>query len=142
MYARGAIVGLTRGTGRAHLARAALEAIAYQTRDVIEAMAADTGQALARLRVDGGAAANDFLMQFQSDTLGVPVERPYCTDTTGLGAAYLAGLAVGYWDGPEDILRNWERDRLFQPELPQEGRAAGYAGWKRAVERAKDWVRD
>ncbi len=140
MYARGAIVGLTRGTTRAHLARAGLEAIAYQARDVLEAMQADAGLRLRTLRVDGGAAANDFLVQFQADLLGVPVDRPYTVETTALGAACLAGLAVGYWNGKAEIAANWGRERTFQPSLPPAEREALYAGWKRAVERAKGWA--
>jgi glycerol kinase len=133
--ARGAIIGLTRGSGRAHLARAALEAIAYQTRDVVDAMAADAGRALAEVRVDGGAAANDFLIQFQADILGVPVVRPRITETTGLGAAYLSGLATGVWGSTDEIARLWQADRRFDPALEPDQRDALYAGWRRAVAR-------
>ncbi|ADU51747.1 glycerol kinase [Thermaerobacter marianensis DSM 12885] len=138
-YARGTIVGITRGTGRAHLARAALESIAYQTRDVLSAMEADSGLTLSALRVDGGAVVNNFLMQFQADLLGVPVDRPVVNETTALGAAYLAGLAVGFWKNREEIEQFWQRDRRFEPAMPEETRERLYAGWKRAVERAKGW---
>ena len=138
-YARGTIVGITRGTGRAHLARAALESIAYQTRDVLGAMEADSGLTLSALRVDGGAVVNDFLMQFQADVLGVPVDRPVVNETTALGAAYLAGLAVGFWKSREEIEQFWQRDRRFEPAMPEDVRERLYAGWRRAVERAKGW---
>ncbi|QIA27491.1 glycerol kinase GlpK [Thermaerobacter sp. PB12/4term] len=138
-YARGTIVGITRGTGRAHLARAALESIAYQTRDVLGAMEADSGLALSALRVDGGAVVNNFLMQFQADLLGVPVDRPVVNETTALGAAYLAGLAVGFWRNREEIEQFWQRDRRFEPAMPEDVREKLYAGWKRAVERARAW---
>jgi len=130
---RGAIFGLTRGTLREHLARAALEAMAYQTRDVLAAMQADAGIELATLRVDGGAIANDFLAQFQADLLGVTVQRPRQTETTALGAAYLAGLAVGYWSGRGEIARQWQRERDFEPALAADARERLYADWKRAV---------
>ncbi|HEY8488818.1 MAG TPA: glycerol kinase GlpK [Thermaerobacter sp.] len=138
-YARGTIVGITRGTSRAHLARAALEAIAYQTRDVLGAMEADSGLTLSALRVDGGAVVNNFLMQFQADLLGVPVDRPVVNETTALGAAYLAGLAVGFWRNREEIEQFWQRDRRFEPAMPEDERERLYAGWKRAVERARGW---
>ncbi len=138
--ARGAIVGLTRGSNRAHIARATLEAIAYQTRDVIEAIEADSGVRLSELRVDGGAAANDLLLQIQADVLGRDVVRPAVLETTALGAAYLAGLAVGFWKDTEDVSRNWRVDRRFRPEMAEERREQLYAGWKRAVERAKGWA--
>ena len=140
MYARGAILGLTRGTGRAHIVRAALEANAYQVRDVVEAMVSDAGIPLRELRVDGGAAANDFLMQFQADLLGVPVVRPRVTETTALGAAYLAGLAVGFWKSQEEIAALWQVDRRFEPAMEADRRESLYRGWQRAVERAKGWV--
>lgn len=140
MYARGTIVGLTRGTNRAHLARAALEAIAYQCRDVLEAMQADAGLALTALRIDGGAAVNDFLAQFQADLLGVPVDRPHTVETTALGAAYLAGLTVGYWSSRDEIAAHWAKERTFEPSLPAAQREALYAGWRRAVERSRGWV--
>ncbi len=139
-YARGTIVGLTRGSGRAHIVRAALESIAYQTRDVLEAMHADSGLALSALRVDGGAVRNDFLMQFQADILGVPVQRPAVTETTALGAAYLAGLATGFWSSQEEIARQWAIEKTFEPRMPADQRDSLYAGWKRAVERAKAWA--
>jgi glycerol kinase len=139
-YARGTIVGLTRGTDRRHIARAALEALCYQSRDVLEAMAADSGIGLAALRADGGAAANDLLMQLQADLLGVPVQRPAVTETTALGAAYLAGLAVGYWSGLEEIAAQWRIDAEFEPTMSAERRDALYAGWQRAVERARGWA--
>jgi glycerol kinase len=141
-YARGTIVGLTRGTGRAHVVRATLESIAYQTRDVVEAMQADSGIALSALRVDGGAVSNDFLMQFQADILGVPVERPAVTETTALGAAYLAGLAVGYWSSQEEIAKQWRLERKFSPGMSSDERQTLYRGWKKAVERAKAWAED
>ena len=139
-YARGTIVGLTRGTDRRHLARAALEAICYQSRDLLEAMAADAGVHLAALRADGGASANDLLMQLQADLLGVPVQRPAITETTALGAAYLAGLAVGYWSGLEEIVTQWRVDSEFEPAMVPERRDALYAGWQRAVQRARGWA--
>ena len=138
-YARGTIVGITRGTGRAHLARAALESIAYQTRDVLDAMQADSGIRLEALRVDGGAVVNDFLMQFQADVLGVPVDRPVVNETTALGAAYLAGLAVGFWESREQIQQLWQRDRRFEPQMDEATRQALYGGWQRAVERSRSW---
>ena len=141
-YARGAIVGLTRGTGRAEIVRAALEAAAYQTRDVVRAMEADSGITLQELRVDGGMVANNWLMQFQADMLGVPVQRPLVAETTALGAAYLAGLAVGFWAGLDDITRNWAMDRQFAPEMASDSRERLYRGWRRAVERARGWARD
>ncbi len=141
-YARGTIVGLTRGTGRAHLVRAALEAIAYQTRDVLEAMQADSGLDLPGLRVDGGAAANDFLLQFQADILGVRVERPVVTETTALGAAYLAGLAVGFWESQDEIQSQWRIEKTFEPQMSADEREKLYAGWKKAVGRARDWATD
>ncbi len=140
-YARGTLVGLTRGTGRAHIVRAALESVAYQTVDVLEAMQNDAGVPLRSLRVDGGACANDFLMEFQADVIGVPIVRPRCVETTGLGAAYLAGLAVGYWESEEEIRRNAEIDRVFAPNMAQKRRNSLLSDWKRAVERAKQWVR-
>jgi glycerol kinase len=140
MYARGSIVGLTRGTGRAHITRATLESIAYQTRDVLDAMQADSGIELQSLKVDGGAVANNFLMQFQSDILGVPVTRCAVPETTALGAAYLAGLAVGFWKDQNELADKWAVDREFTPDLPQETREEMYAGWKRAVGRSRGWI--
>ena len=139
-YARGTIVGLTRGSGRAQLVRAALESIAYQTRDVLEAMRADSGLALSALRVDGGAVRNDFLMQFQADMLGVPVQRPAVTETTALGAAYLAGLATGFWESQEQIAQQWAVEREFQPQMSADERDRLYAGWRRAVDRSRAWL--
>jgi glycerol kinase len=139
-YARGAILGLTRGSGKAQIARAALESIAYQTRDVMGAMLADSGLKLETLRVDGGATANNFLMQFQADILGVPVERPVVTETTALGAAYLAGLAVGYWRSLEEIAQQWQRERLFEPTMTADQRDSLYDGWRKAVVRARSWA--
>jgi len=139
-YARGAILGLTRGSGRAHIARATLEAVAYQVRDVVEAMERDSGAALSELRVDGGAAANDLLLQIQADILGREVVRPAVTETTALGAAYLAGLAVGFWKDLDELAHNWRVDKRFRPQMPAEQREALYAGWKRALERAKGWA--
>jgi glycerol kinase len=139
-YARGTIVGLTRGTDRRHLARAALEAICYQSRDLLEAMKADSGIQLQALRADGGAAANDLLMQLQADLVGVPVQRPAVTETTALGAAYLAGLAVGYWSSLDEVAAQWQVDAEFLSVMPADQRDALYAGWQRAVERARGWV--
>jgi glycerol kinase len=139
-YARGTIVGLTRGTDRRHMARAALEAICYQSRDLLEAMATDSGIRLAALRADGGAAANDLLMQLQADLVGVPVQRPAVTETTALGAAYLAGLAVGYWPDLDKIAGQWRTSAEFAPTMPAQERDALYAGWQRAVERARGWA--
>lgn len=141
-YARGTVVGLTRGSGRAELARAALEASAYQTRDVATAMEADSGITLKELRVDGGMVANNWLMQFQADILGVPVQRPQVAETTALGAAYLAGLAVGYWDSFDDVTHNWAVDRVFNPSMPDAQRKQLYRGWQRAVARARDWAKE
>ncbi len=141
-YARGTIVGLTRGSGRAEIVRATLEAIAYQTRDVVDAMAADAGLALDSLRVDGGAVVNNFLMQFQADILGVPVQRPAVTETTALGAAYLAGLATGFWCSQAEIAQQWQLERSFEPKMSADEREALYAGWQRAVERARAWAQD
>jgi len=139
-YARGVLAGLTRGVTAAHIARAALEGVAFQVADVIEAMAADTGSPVAELRVDGGACANNLLMQFQADTLGVPLSRPEVIETTALGAACLAGLAAGFWDGPGDIAGQWREDRRFLPRTNEAGRAAMKQGWKKALERAKGWA--
>ena len=134
MYARGAIFGLTRGTSKAHLIRATLESLAYQTRDVLQVMEKDSGIALKALRVDGGASANNLLMQFQSDILGVPVERPQMIETTALGAAYLAGLAVGYWRA-EELDNAWQLGVTFEPEMNESERERLYDGWKEAVRR-------
>jgi glycerol kinase len=139
--ARGTIVGLTRGSTRAHLARATLESIAFQVADVLDAMAADAGARIATLRVDGGAAANDLLLQLQADLLGLPVERPVVAETTALGAAYLAGLAVGYWSGTDEIEANWALDRRFEPSMAVDRRNSMLDGWRRAVERSRGWAR-
>ena len=139
MYARGAILGLTRGSGRDHIIRATLESIAYQTRDVLEVMQTDSGIKLEELRVDGGACANNFLMQFQADILGVPVERPDVTETTALGAAYLAGLAVGFWPDQKTIAEHWNVNRKFASFMGATEREKLYKGWKKAVQRAMKW---
>ncbi len=139
MHARGTIVGITRGTARAHMVRAALEAIAYQSRDVLETMAAEAGVSLRSLRVDGGAAANDFLCQFQADLLDIPVLRPSVTETTGLGAAYLAGVGVGLWS-PAELAARWRLAREFAPTMDDARRSALYAGWRRAVACARGWA--
>jgi glycerol kinase len=139
-YARGSIFGLTRGATAGHLARAALESIALQSADVLRAMERDAGITLAELRVDGGAAANDLLMQIQADVLGVPVVRPRVVETTALGAAYLAGLATGYWKGDDDIRRNWQVDRTFEPAMSGDRAQSLRSGWEKAVERAKRWA--
>ena len=139
-YARGAIFGLTRGATDAHLARAALESIAYQSAELVRAMEADARITLAELRVDGGATANNLLMQFQADILGVPVVRPRVAETTALGAAYLAGLAVGYWRDARDVAANWQVDRHFEPAMSRDRANSLMAGWSKAVERAKRWA--
>jgi len=138
-YARGTIVGLTRGSGRAHLARAALEAMAYQTVDAVRAMEAASGERLAELRADGGASLNDWLMQFQADVLGVPVVLPEIEQTTALGAAYLAGIGVGLWT-TDEVARNWQVKRRYEPSMGEDQRAELLAGWRRAVERARGWA--
>jgi glycerol kinase len=139
-YARGAILGITRGTTAAHLARAAVESIAYQSRDLLEAMRSDAGLPLNVLKVDGGASVNDGLMQFQADIVGATVRRPVVRETTALGAAYLAGLAVGYWSDLADVARNWALDREFTPQMPSAEREHRYATWKKGVERALGWA--
>jgi glycerol kinase len=138
-YARGALLGITRGTTAGHLARAALEGIAFQVADVLDAMAADSGVAVSELRVDGGAAANDLLMQMQADLAGVPVVRPRVQETTALGAAYLAGLAVGVWKSPDEIAARWQVERRFEPRLDPAAAAARREQWRRGVERVKGW---
>ena len=142
MYARGTIVGLTRGANRNHIVRATLESIAYQTRDVLQAMQDDSGITLRALKVDGGAVVNNFLMQFQADILGVPVERPQVAETTALGAAFLAGLAVGFWKSKEEIAAQYGVDRTFIPSMAAEVRQTRYAGWTKAVQRARAWAED
>jgi glycerol kinase len=138
--ARGVMVGLTRYINRGHIARAALEASAYQTRDVVEAMQQDSGVALRELRVDGGMVANDLLMQFQADILGVPVERPQVAETTALGTAYAAGLAVGYWRDTDEMRRNRQVDKIWEPRMSSDERDTLYAGWQKALQRSLDWV--
>jgi glycerol kinase len=138
-HARGTIVGITRGTTGAHFARAALDSIAFQTMDVLKAMEADAGIAIKELRVDGGATANNLLMQFQSDMLNTKVVRPTVVETTALGAAYLAGLAVGYWSSTDDIQQQWQMERIFTPSMTAEKRDDLSAGWKRAVNTAVSW---
>lgn len=139
-YARGTLVGMTRGTNRAHIARAALESIAYQTADVLQAMHADSALPLSELRVDGGASRNNLLMQFQADILGVPVVRPTVTETTALGAAYLAGLAVGFWSSHDEIARHWAMERRFEAVMSVAERKHRLSCWQRAVGRAKEWA--
>ena len=140
--ARGALVGLTRFVNKGHIARAALEAIAFQTREVLDAVNADSGVPLAELKVDGGATANDTLLQFQADILDVPVVRPVVAETTALGAAYAAGLAVGYWESLDDLRRNWQEDRRWTPNLDATERERLYRSWKKAVTKTLDWVDD
>jgi len=141
-YARGTIVGLTRGTGRAHLARAALESMCYQTRDAVEAMAADSGIDIPTFKADGGAAANRWMMQFQADILGLPVEVPETLETTALGAAYLAGLAVGFWEDQEELKNRWRLRRRYEPQMGEEERERLYGRWKEALERSKAWAQE
>ena len=138
--ARGVIAGLTRYVNKGHLARAVLESTAYQTRDVLDAMNRDSGVRLSALKVDGGMVFNDLLMQFQADMLGVPVIRPRVAETTALGAAYAAGLAVGVWERVDDLRANWAEDRRWQPESSAAERERLYAGWQKAVTRTFDWV--
>ena len=142
MNARGMIIGLTRGTTKAHIVRATLDSLAYQTRDVLGAMEADSGNRLAALKVDGGAVANNLLMQFQADLLGVPVDRPQITETTALGAAYLAGLATGVWASKEELKKSWQLDTRFAPSLDQQEADNLYKGWKKAVKHAANWLAD
>ncbi|MGN1172096.1 MAG: glycerol kinase GlpK [Lachnospiraceae bacterium] len=141
-YARGTIVGLTRGVNKYHIIRATLESLAYQTNDVIAAMQADSGITLSALKVDGGACANNFLMQFQSDIINAPVNRPVCVETTAMGAAYLAGLAVGYWDSKEAVIKNWQIDRVFKPEMSDADRSANIKGWNKAVRCSYGWAKE
>lgn len=140
MYARGGILGLTRGTGKNHIIRATLESLAYQTRDVLEVMQEESGIKLEALKVDGGASANNFLMQFQSDIIQVPVDRPKVIETTALGAAYLAGLAVGFWESTQDVVDSWQLERRFESKI--ENSEELYRGWKRAVSRTRDWIEE
>ena len=139
MYARGTIVGITRGTTRAHIARAALESTAYQTRDALDAIKSDTGLDIPSLRVDGGGTANNLLMQFQSDILGIDIERHAIAETTALGAAYMAGLATGFWQNTDEIAVNWESDRPFVPTMEESQRERLYSDWQRAVQRSRNW---
>lgn len=141
-YARGTVVGITRGCSQEHFIRATLESIAYQTMDVLTAMEQDLGRPLKGLKVDGGASANDFLMQFQADIVNTHVQRPRCIETTALGAAYLAGLAVGYWQDQDEIRANWQLDREFVPQMEEERRGQLKKGWKRAVRCALAWAED
>ncbi|MBQ5920301.1 MAG: glycerol kinase, partial [Selenomonadaceae bacterium] len=140
--ARGMIIGITRGTTKAHIVRATLESLAYQTKDVLGAMEADSGIKLAALKVDGGAVANNLMMQFQADILGVPVDRPQIIETTALGAAYLAGLAVGVWSSKEELKTAWKLDVRFEPVMPAEEAAKLYKGWRKAVKHAMHWLED
>ena len=141
-YARGTIVGITRGVNKYHVIRATLESLAYQTYDVLKAMEADSGIKLSALKVDGGASANNFLMQFQSDILDTEVRRPRCVETTAMGAAYLAGLAVGYWKDKNDVINNWNIDREFHPEMGKEEREEKLAGWEKAVKYSFGWAKN
>jgi len=138
--ARGVMVGLTRYINRNHIARAVLEATAYQTRDIVEAMNKDSGVDLKTLKADGGMVYNELLMQFQSDILNVPVVRPKVAETTCLGAAYAAGIASGFWSGREELYNNWEEDKTWHPDMAEEVRARGFHGWQKAVERTLNWV--
>jgi glycerol kinase len=139
-YARGTILGITRGTTSAHLARAIVEAMAYQTRDVVDAMSAASGQTVAELRVDGGASAMDLLLQIQADQLGVPVSRPVVQETTALGAAYVAGLAEGVWSTTDEVARSWALDRRVEPTAPRTDADARYARWQEAIRRSRGWA--
>ena len=141
-YTRGTIVGITRGVNKYHMIRATLESIAYQVNDVITAMQADSGITLSTLKVDGGASANNFLMQFQSNIIDAPVHRPMCVETTAMGAAYLAGLAVGYWRSKEEVIKNWQIDRVFKPEMEEKDRLACLNGWQRAVKYSYGWAKE
>ena len=141
-YARGTVVGITRGVNKYHIIRATLESLAYQVNDVLTAMRADSGLALEALKVDGGASANNLLMQMQSDISNAPVNRPVCVETTAMGAAYLAGLAVGYWSSKEDVIKNWAIDRTFEPELGEEERQAKIKGWNKAVKCSYGWAKE
>ena len=141
-YARGTIVGITRGVNKYHIIRATLESIAYQVNDVLEAMKADSGIKLAALKVDGGASANDFLMQTQADIINAPVNRPECVETTAMGAAYLAGLAVGYWGSREEVIQNWAIDKIFKPQIGDEEREKRIRGWNKAVKYAYGWAKE
>jgi glycerol kinase len=141
-YARGTIVGITRGVNKYHVIRATLESLAYQSLDVLKAMEEDSGIKLSALKVDGGACANNFLMQFQSDIIDAPVHRPVCIETTAMGAAYLAGLAVGYWDSKEDVIKNWQISKIFDPSMDAEERDSIVAGWNKAVKCSYGWAKE
>ncbi len=141
-YARGTIVGITRGVNKYHIIRATLESLAYQVNDVIAAMQADSGITLSALKVDGGACANNFLMQFQADIIDAPVNRPVCVETTAMGAAYLAGLAVGYWKSKEEVVKNWQIDRVFKPEMEADARKKAVSGWNKAVKCSYGWAKE
>lgn len=141
-YARGAIVGITRGTTRSHIVRATLESLAYLSYDVLHAMEEDANITLKSLKVDGGASANNFLMQFQSNVNGVPVHRPSCLETTAMGAAYLAGLAVGYWNSKEEVIKNWQLSKIFEPQISEEERIKKIKRWKKAVTYSFNWAKE
>ena len=141
-YARGTIVGITRGVNKCHIIRATLESLAYQTNDVLQAMRADSGIEMNSLKVDGGASANNFLMQAQADIIGAPVNKPSCVETTAMGAAYLAGLAVGYWESMDEVKRNWTIARTYEPRISEEERAKKIKGWNKAVKYAYGWAKD
>ena len=141
-YARGTIVGITRGVNKYHIIRATLESLAYQVNDVLVAMKADSGIDLAALKVDGGASANDFLMQTQANIINAPVNRPQCVETTAMGAAYLAGLAVGYWESKEDVIKNWAINQTFEPKIDEEQRSKMIKGWNKAVKYAYGWAKE
>lgn len=141
MYARGMIIGITRGTTAEHICRSTLESMAYQTRDVLDAMTADSGAATRSLRVDGGATRSEFLMQFQADILGIPIELPVVTEMAALGAAYLAGLGVGFWQDRDEIAKQWKVAKLYEPRMSKDQRDSLYAGWQKAVERSLGWAK-
>jgi len=141
-YARGTVVGITRGVNKCHIIRATLDSLAYQVNDVLQAMRSDSGIELASLKVDGGASANNYLMQTQADIINAPVNRPQCVETTAMGAAYLAGLAVGYWENKEDVIKNWAIDRTFEPVINEEERTSRINGWNRAVKYSFDWAKE
>lgn len=141
-YARGTIVGITRGVNKYHIIRATLDSICYQTNDVLQAMKADSGIKLTSLKVDGGASANNYLMQRQADIIHAPVKRPGCVETTAMGAAYLAGLAVGYWTGKEEVMKNWSSDRIFKPEISEEERKEMLLGWNKAIKYSYGWAKE
>ena len=141
-YARGTIVGITRGVNKYHIIRATLEYIAYQVNDVLAAMKADSGIGLSALKADGGASSNNFLMQVQADIINAPVNRPVCVETTAMGAAYLAGLAVGYWKNKDEVVSNWAIDRTFSPSISEEERSRRISGWNKAVTYAYGWAKE